>query len=604
MAARFTCILLLFICLPVNSQQPDRALHAARLRADILERPEVDRLVPPTSMRDNSSLSSGTDVGLNLRIFKTKTVSSAEGLIQLKVWVRMQWSDARMAWNRSQYGGLSHVYFQGESYAGAETSEIWIPDITPYNGLYGLSQTTEPALIRVSHDGTVYHSRPGVLEILWCLLDVNPRHTDTSHFIPPTPCLLPPYLRLPTSYRSKFSGLVAFPFDDLICHMEFGGWMLSSIHQGITLLDGGVDLSSSEVTSGVSYQEFKIRYINVTLKEYSYGGFNNETWPAVVYRLVLRREGMFYTFASILPGISVTVLSFAVFFADTASADALGYGITVLVVNLLLNVVIATMLPVCGELIWLDLFSLVNTIFCFIALAQSTLNVMIESADSDYLLPEWVMFVGSAMARRLCCLTSAIIPQSIRSRLEIRPFSEGVSVSENPKHDPFTLLSSSGALGESVAGLLYRQYKNQRTENVIARAIQEPPRERKDLSDEEVASMLSYFEKLFFEVDCHDARIHTSAHACLHAYMPGRLPRCIGFHQYGGMRGAPFVHGSGHRTNGASPGLQEPRPQWQRPAQSGRILPALLQPPVERAVSKAGPCSRKSEECPLGSGTA
>jgi len=130
---------------------------------------------------------------------------------------------------------------------------------------------------------------------------------------------------------------------------------------------------------------------------------------------------------------------------------------------------------------------------------------MIESADSDYLLPEWVMFVGSAMARRLCCLTSAIIPQSIRSRLEIRPFSEGVSVSENPKHDPFTLLSSSGALGESVAGLLYRQYKNQRTENVIARAIQEPPRERKDLSDEEVASMLSYFEKLFFEVDSLDA---------------------------------------------------------------------------------------------------
>ena len=39
----------------------------------------------------------------------------------------------------------------------------------------------------------------------------------------------------------------------------------------------------------------------------------------------------------ILPGLLITLASFLVFFSDTSSADALGYGIRVIVVNLLSN---------------------------------------------------------------------------------------------------------------------------------------------------------------------------------------------------------------------------------------------------------------------------
>jgi hypothetical protein len=41
----------------------------------------------------------------------------------------------------------------------------------------------------------------------------------------------------------------------------------------------------------------------------------------------------------------VTLLSFAVFWSDTASSDALSYGVTIIVVNLLLNVVLVGALP-------------------------------------------------------------------------------------------------------------------------------------------------------------------------------------------------------------------------------------------------------------------
>ena len=79
-------------------------------------------------------------------------------------------------------------------------------------------------------------------------------------------------------------------------------------------------------------------------------------------------------------------ISFAVFWSDTGSSDALGYGIAVIVVNLLGNIVLISLLPICGELIWIDLFGAVNTGFCIIALFQSAFNIMLEQKSDDSLL--------------------------------------------------------------------------------------------------------------------------------------------------------------------------------------------------------------------------
>ena len=59
----------------------------------------------------------------------------------------------------------------------------------------------------------------------------------------------------------------------------------------------------------------------------------------------LGRASRYYVYLIIVPTIVITFLSFAVFWADTGSADPLGYGITVLVVVLLMQVSIACPLP-------------------------------------------------------------------------------------------------------------------------------------------------------------------------------------------------------------------------------------------------------------------
>ena len=211
------CMTLLLIVPSAASElspnlRADANLHAAHLRRDILNRDTFDRLAPPTSIRASPSSASGTDVGIQIRFFKVQEVVAAKGSMRLKVWVRMTWSDTRLAWNESEYGGLTTTYFQGEQYAGAETAEIWTPDISAYNADVGLVFTLEPSLASVSSSGAVFYSRPGSLEIM-----------------------------------CKFSGLVAFPFDKLSCAVEFGGWGLSGAQQGIDLLDGGYALSTQEV---------------------------------------------------------------------------------------------------------------------------------------------------------------------------------------------------------------------------------------------------------------------------------------------------------------------------------------------------------------------
>eukprot|EP00966_Prymnesium_polylepis_P281060 6493607-Prymnesium_polylepis.1 len=69
--------------------------------------------------------------------------------------MRMYWEDQRLMWNESdpRWEGITKVPFLGASYDAPEASEIWLPDITPYNAIHGLSLSFEPATAQVSSDG-------------------------------------------------------------------------------------------------------------------------------------------------------------------------------------------------------------------------------------------------------------------------------------------------------------------------------------------------------------------------------------------------------------------------------------------------------------------
>ena len=46
--------------------------------------------------------------------------------MRLKIWFRLWWKDTRLAWNASEHGGVSTVYYQADQIAGGEENEILV----------------------------------------------------------------------------------------------------------------------------------------------------------------------------------------------------------------------------------------------------------------------------------------------------------------------------------------------------------------------------------------------------------------------------------------------------------------------------------------------
>ena len=204
-------------------------------------------------------------------------IDSSRGQMRLKVWVRLAWSDLRLSWDPLNYSNITQVTFR-TTYPTTST-EIWTPDVQLYNANVGNSATLDDALATVFYDGSVFWSRPGILDTL-----------------------------------CKFSGLVAFPFDQLTCAMEWAGWSWSGGFQGITLRGQGYSESTSEDTAGSSYQEYSIEGVAVDLKTNFYDAYPSEPWTLVKYTVRLGRASFYYTLLIILPTVLLTYLSFGVFF--------------------------------------------------------------------------------------------------------------------------------------------------------------------------------------------------------------------------------------------------------------------------------------------------
>ena len=76
-------------------------------------------------------------------------MQSTTGQMDAKVWWRMWWTDERLSWNESDYGGITKVQFNAASFALPEDSEIWLPDVQPYNIIPGMTSAFDAALATV-----------------------------------------------------------------------------------------------------------------------------------------------------------------------------------------------------------------------------------------------------------------------------------------------------------------------------------------------------------------------------------------------------------------------------------------------------------------------
>ena len=139
------------------------------------------------SIRQVNYSAAGTDVKMQLRFFKALSVESAEGLLSIKVWLRMQWSDLRLSWNPADYGGITTVQFHASSFATPEDSEIWLPDITAYAAHITLTY----------HPSITPHCAGATLPAPRCPAPRSTCHWPSPTRIDPSTCCSRPTARMP-----------------------------------------------------------------------------------------------------------------------------------------------------------------------------------------------------------------------------------------------------------------------------------------------------------------------------------------------------------------------------------------------------------------------
>ena len=194
-----------------------------------------------------------------------------------------------------------------------------------------------------------------------------------------------------TAVMCKFKGLANFPFDDLECGVDFGGWLTSGAQQGLQLWGDGFEYSTAEETSGTSYQEFAIQKIQASISIFQYDtDGEDELWPLIHYQITLKRADNFYIHVLVWPGLLITITSFSVFFMTIDSGERLGYGITTVLAMEVMKVVIDSLVPTCGEILWSDLFTFVNEWACFFALFESCVVIFLSHYDKPTIFPPWL----------------------------------------------------------------------------------------------------------------------------------------------------------------------------------------------------------------------
>ena len=341
--------------------------YADQIKASI----PLDKSLPsvPRSNRNagpyGNLTEAGTDVAVQLRVFKVEAVDATSGSMDIKVWLRLSWQDDRLAWNPDDFGGVTSVtVLASDQYY----SKMWIPDLTAYNSRGKFEFMFDQTLAVISSSGGVYWSRPGTLRSL-----------------------------------CKFSGLVAFPFDRLTCLVDMGGWILGADYQGLVPVKCSSDtcgdgwtLENAEATSGESYQEYGLHSVSMTKSDYIYSCCTTP-FPVLTYKFELSRSSEYYVRVLVIPQILLILLSFTVFFTGIGTslgAGRMSFGMTIVLISTVMSVSTSSWLPVCGELLWVDLFLMNNMMWAYLALLESMIVVLLHGAKTPTLLP-------GALARRL-----------------------------------------------------------------------------------------------------------------------------------------------------------------------------------------------------------
>ncbi|XP_061167706.1 neuronal acetylcholine receptor subunit alpha-10-like [Saccostrea echinata] len=237
-------------------------------------------------------------VTIDLGVRQLVDLNEPKQTIDVTAWMRVDWIDCRLRWNKSHYNGIDRL--------AVPQDKIWIPDLTLYDttDVKGLPGMKDYRAI-VHSDGRVQYQFPSSVRTS-CAIDV---------------------------YH--------FPFDTQECRLVFGSWIYTGAEVHIVNKSSTLDMSSY-----VNNTEWDVTRADATSVVTYY---SDVSYPTMECILGLRRKPLFYVMNLLFPCFLVSFTAGLGFILPPEAGEKVNLEITVLLSLAVFQLVIVNMIPASGE---------------------------------------------------------------------------------------------------------------------------------------------------------------------------------------------------------------------------------------------------------------
>ena len=217
-----------------------------------------NKLVPPVE-----KFRVPVDVKMGLNVYKLVNLDIQAAQIDLSVWIRLSWTDKRLAWDTNTYNVSQTSYYASNS---NEESVIWVPDLEMYNQERSVYECADKQAM-VYPSGFVFWSRPCIVSALCSFNELSKVGRKGSGVVgslslvaslaPCSPPLANPLLFVSSLCCTHTNAHLQMPFDKTSCEMEFGGWSRSG--WDVYYIEADPPISFAQESSSLTtYQEYSL----------------------------------------------------------------------------------------------------------------------------------------------------------------------------------------------------------------------------------------------------------------------------------------------------------------------------------------------------------
>ncbi|KAK3092235.1 hypothetical protein FSP39_000116 [Pinctada imbricata] len=236
-----------------------------------------------------------TNLTMDIAVRQVIDLDEPNQVLKISAWIRLAWSDCRLAWNSTDYGNLTSIQ--------VAYKQIWVPDLSPYDSVATEFVGLPDFRANIYSDGTVNYNFPSILETI-CPVNVK-----------------------------------KFPFDTQSCKLQFGSWSYHGMQ-----IDIFHKLSTGDLSTAKDNVEWDLLSFNA-LKNVAYYACCPEPYPDLTYTLVLKRKPSFYIVNILLPSAIICSIALLGFILPVESGEKVSLEITVMLSLAVFQLLVADKLP-------------------------------------------------------------------------------------------------------------------------------------------------------------------------------------------------------------------------------------------------------------------